>query len=218
MSPTATRPAWVLPSLLVATFAVIYIVVRLLGADSERSSFPTQSVPAPTASAVSGTPIRPEYGLVLTATGVGPHRFGDAEGPVVEALTAVLGIPTEDAPDECTSGQPARWVRWADLSIRLQAGRFVAYIEGIHYPPGPAPLAIPTAEGLAAGDPAARLFELYDSASLRQVPPPGPSEQEVAQFEIINDGTQPLVVVIEGGPQTGKVVAISAGGLCPSPT
>ena len=77
----------------------------------------------------------------LTPTGLGPHVFGDAEATVVDALTALLGTPTADEPEEC-AGQPARWVRWADLGIRLASGRFVGFIEGIHYPPGPPPLAI----------------------------------------------------------------------------
>jgi hypothetical protein len=127
-------------------------------------------------------------------------------------MTDVLGPPVEDAMEECGPSEETRWVRWADLSIRLHAGRFVAYIEGIYYPPGPPPLAIPTPEGLVAGDPAARLFELYDGAGLREVPPPQPSEEEeVTQFEITDDGPQPLVIVVEGAPETGQIVAISAG-------
>ena len=151
----------------------------------------------------------------LTPTGLGPHVFGDAEATVVDALTALLGTPTADEPEEC-AGQPARWVRWADLGIRLASGRFVGFIEGIHYPPGPPPLAIPTAEGLAPGDPASRLFDLYDRALLNEVPAPGPAEQEVTQFEI-TDGSQPLVVVVEGPLESGRIAAISAGSLCPAP-
>jgi hypothetical protein len=103
------------------------------------------------------------------------------------------------------------------MSIRLHSGRFAAYVEGIYYPPGPPPLAVPTAAGLALGDPATRLFDLYDRASLRQVHPPEPSGQQVAQFEIADDGTQPLIVVIEGPQQTGRIVAISAGSFCRHP-
>ena len=125
MSTAARRPAWVVPTLLVALFAVVYLFVQVATGDREQPSFPTRPVAAPTASATSGTPIRPDYGLALTATGLGPHRFGDPEATVVEALIAVLGTPTEDAPEEFAAGQPARWVRWADLSIRLDSGRFV---------------------------------------------------------------------------------------------
>jgi hypothetical protein len=84
------------------------------------------------------------------------------------------------------------------------------------YPPGPPPLAIPTAEGLAPGDRATRLFELYDSASLTEATPPAQSDQEITQFEITGDGPQPHVVVIEGPLESGRVVAISAGSLCQS--
>jgi hypothetical protein len=73
----------------------------------------------------------------------------------------------------------------------------------------------PTAEGLAAGDPASRLFELYDRTSLTEVPASAPSEQDVTQYEITN-GSQPLVVVVEGSPESGRVAAISAGSLCPT--
>ena len=216
MSTGAGRPAWVIPTLLVAAFAVVYLIVKVAGQDGGQPPFAAQPVPAPTASPMAGASTRTNYGLALTATGLGPHRFGDAEGTVVEALTTVLGTPTEDAPEECAAGQPARWVRWADLGIRLDSGRFVAFVEGIHYPPGPPPLAIPTTEGLAPGDPASQLFELYDRAFLNKVPAPGPSEQEVTQFEI-TDGSQPLTVIVEGTPESGRVAAISAGSFCPTP-
>jgi hypothetical protein len=212
---TAGRPAWVIPTLVVAVFAVVYLTVRVADMDRGQPPFATQRVPAPAASTAAETPIRPDHGLTLSATGLGPHRFGDAEDTVVDALTALLGTPTADEPEEC-AGQPARWVRWADLGLRLASGRFVGFIEGIHYPPGPPPLAIPTSEGLAPGDPASRLFDLYDRASLNEVPAPGPSEQEVTQFEI-TDGSQPLVVVVEGPLESGRIAAISAGSLCPTP-
>jgi hypothetical protein len=208
------RPAWVVPSLLVAAFTVVYFVVRVIG-DSGQPAFPTQQVSEPSTSALSSkaTPQTDELGL--TGDGIGPHRLGDDAPAVLEALTDVLGPPTEDALEECAPGLQTRWVRWADLSIRLHSGQFVAYIEGIYYPPGPPPLAIPTAEGLAPGDPVARLFELYHRASIREVPAPEPSDQDVVQFEITAYGAQPLVVVVEGGADTGTVVAISAGSFCP---
>jgi hypothetical protein len=215
MSTRSGRPAWVVPTLLVAAFAVAYLIVRMADIDRGQLPFATQRVPAPTASPAAETPVRTDYGLTLTATGLGPHRFGDGDEAVVDALTALLGTPTADEPEEC-AGASARWVRWADLSIRLASGRFVAFIDGIHYPPGPPPLAIPTAEGLAPGDPASRLFDLYDRASLNEIPAPGPSEQEVTQFEI-TDGSQPLVVVVEGPLDSGIIAAILAGSLCPTP-
>jgi hypothetical protein len=215
MSTSTRRPAWVVPTLLVAVLAVVYLIVQVADMDRGQPPFATQRVPPPAASTAAETPIRPDHGLTLMPTGLGPHVFGDAEDTVVDALTALLGIPTADEPEEC-AGQPARWVRWADLGIRLTSGRFVAFIEGIHYPPGPPPLGIPTAEGLAAGDPASRLFDLYDRAFLNEVPAPGPSEQEVTQFEI-TDGSQPLVVIVEGPLESGRIAAISAGSLCPTP-
>ncbi len=214
MSTARGRPAWVVPTLLVAVTAVVYVIVRVADMDRGQPPFATQRVPAPAASTAAETPIRPDNGLTLSATGLGPHRFGDAEDTVVDVLTALLGTPTADEPEECAS-EPARWVRWADLGIRLASGRFVGFIEGIHYPAGPPPLGIPTAEGLAAGDPASRLFELYDRASLTEVPASAPSEQDVTQYEITN-GSQPLVVVVEGSPESGRVAAISAGSLCPT--
>jgi hypothetical protein len=215
MSTPAGRPAWVVPTLLVAVFAVIYLIVRVADMDRGQLPFATQRVPAPTASTAAQAPARPEHGLTLTPTGLGPHRFGDADATVLDALTALLGTPTADETEEC-AGRPARWVRWADLGIRLASGRFVGFIEGIHYPPGPPPLAIPTAEGLAPGDPASRLFQLYDRSLLNEVPAPDQSEQEVTQFEI-TDGSQPLLVVVEGPVDSGQVAAISAGSLCPTP-
>jgi hypothetical protein len=215
--PTTMRPAWVVPTILVALFAVAVFFVRVVGQDVAQTAFPTQRVPEPSASAPVTAQGRPDHGLALSATGVGPHRFGDPGAAVLEAMTEVLGPPTDDSLEECGPGQQTRWVRWADLSIRLHDDQFVAFIEGIHYPPGPPPLGIPTAEGLVPGDPAARLLELYDRASLTQVPAPGPAEQDAIQFEITDDGTQPLVVVVEGGAETGQVVAISAGSFCPPP-
>ena len=214
-SSTPVRPAWVAPTLVVAIFAVVVFAVRAIGQDRGQPPFRTQAVPLPTVSATTEAPARADYGLNLTAAGLGPHQFGTAGNAVLELLAQTLGPPTEDAPEECDSGQEPRLVRWADLSIRIESGQFVAFVEGIYYPPGPPPLAIPTAEGLAPGDPATRLFELYEPASLRQVPLPVPSEREVMQFEIAADGAQPLVVVVEGTADTGTVVAISAGSFCP---
>ena len=209
-SSTPVRPAWV-----VAIFSVVVFAVRAIGQDRGQPPFQTQAVPLPTVSATTEAPARADYGLNLTAAGLGPHQFGTAGNAVLESLAQTLGPPTEDAVEECDSGQEPRLVRWADLSIRIESGQFVAFVEGIYYPPGPPPLAIPTAEGLAPGDPATRLFELYEPAFLRQVPGPAPSEQEVMQFEIAADGAQPLVVVVEGTADTGTVVAISAGSFCP---
>ena len=217
MTQTTMRPAWVVPTILVGLFAIGVFLVRVAGQDVEHTAFPTQGVPEPSASVPATTPGRTDHGLALSATGVGPHRFGDPDAAVLAAMSEVLGPPTDDAIEECGPDQQTRWVRWADLSIRLHDGQFVAFIEGIYYPPGPPPLGIPTAEGLVAGDPAARLFELYDRDSLTQVPAPGPAEQDAVQFEIADDGTQPLVVVVEGGAETGQVVAISAGSFCPPP-
>lgn len=95
-SPTS-RPAWVIPSLLVAVFTVVYLVLRVvLGDDTGQSAFPTQQVPEPSTSALSSkaTPQTDELGL--TGDGIGPHRLGDDAPAVLEALTDVLGPPTED--------------------------------------------------------------------------------------------------------------------------
>ena len=216
MSPSSTRPAWVLPTLVVAVFAVAYFTVRLVILDSEQPAFPTEEVAAPSTAASSDILTPPPHGLTLTATGLGPHRFGNAEASVVDALTAVLGTPTEDMEEECPGARQARLIRWADLSVRFDSGEFVAYVEGVYYPPGPPPLAIPTAEGLAPGDRATRLFELYDSAALTEATPPAESDQEITQFEITGGEPQPHVVVIEGPLESGRVVAISAGSLCQS--
>lgn len=103
-SPTS-RPAWVIPSLLVAVFTVVYLVLRVvLGDDTGQSAFPTQQVPEPSTSALSSkaTPQTDELGL--TGDGIGPHRLGDDAPAVLEALTDVLGPPTEDASEECAPG------------------------------------------------------------------------------------------------------------------
>jgi hypothetical protein len=50
MTPQPRRPAWVAPSLLVAAFAVVVLMVRLFGQDGEQSAFPTQQVPEPSSS------------------------------------------------------------------------------------------------------------------------------------------------------------------------
>jgi hypothetical protein len=216
MSHSSQRPAWAVPTLVVAVIAVAYFAVRLAMLDSEQPAFPTEPVAAPSTAPGSDIPTPADHRLTLSATGLGQHRFGDAEAPVVDALTAVLGTPTEDAEEECAGADQARLIRWADLTVRFDSGEFVAYVEGIYYPPGPPPLAIPTAEGLAPGDRATRLFELYDRALLTEVTPPAQSDQEITQFEITGDGPRPHVVVIQGPLESGRVVAISAGSLCQS--
>jgi hypothetical protein len=122
-SPTAARPAWVVRTLVVAIFAVAVFAVRAFGQVRGQPPFPTQPVPLPTASAATEAPARVDYGLTLTATGVGPHQFGTAGNAVLESLIQTLGPPTEDAPEECDSGQEPRLVRWADLSIRIESGQ-----------------------------------------------------------------------------------------------
>lgn len=80
------RPAWVVPTLAVAVFAVVVFIVRVVGQEDEQPAFPTHRVPQPTASATDDIPSRPDQGLALTPTGLGPHRFGDAGPDILRAL------------------------------------------------------------------------------------------------------------------------------------
>jgi hypothetical protein len=138
-------------------------------------------------------------------------RFGEAAPAVLGRLRDLLGIPTEDEAIPCDGAQ-RRWVRWADLSIVLERGRFVAWTSGIHFPPGPQPLDLATPEGLAAGDAVSVLGEAY-GGTVTLTREPGRYEGEQWEFRAVTP-SGPISGVIEGDRAAGRVVAVSAGAQC----
>jgi hypothetical protein len=142
--------------------------------------------------------------------------FGQPAQTVVATLTSRLGPAEEDAVQPCDN-DPAvlsRWVRWADLSIRLDAHGFAGYIEGVHFPPGRAAVDLATAQGLSPGDSAERLRQLY-RGSLRLRTQPGRAGRPSTEVFTIS-GRQGGVLsgVIEQQGKSATVASIFAGEIC----
>jgi hypothetical protein len=214
----APRWPWVLPALVSGLVTGVLVLVLNFAIAGEWSEFPRVRVASPgppVARSASPTTARPA--LMLAPDGLGLVGFGQPAQTVVATLTSQLGPAEEDADQPCDN-DPAvhsRWVRWADLSIRLDADGFAGYIEGVHFPPGRAALDFATAEGLSPGDSAQRLRQIY-GGSVRARTEPGKAGRPATEIFTIAgpQGGGVLSGVIEKQDNTATVTAIFAGDLC----
>lgn len=211
----------VVPAVVSAAATASLLVALDLHRGTAQEAFPRHRVPATTAPSTDGatpsepTTVRPP--LVLESSGLSVVGFGQSARVALNILTDRLGTPDESAPGVCrqAGAGPSRWVRWADLSIRLESGRFVGYIEGTHVPPGGPPWGFATAEGLAPGDSATILKRDYGRAveigpSHRQ-----PGRTAVRLFTVTTGtGSGDLSGAIEGRGGSATVASIFAGDLC----
>jgi hypothetical protein len=200
----------------VVVVAVI-VVVNLLAGDGS-SGLPRQRITSPRPSpprSSTAAASRPE--LTLGAGGLGVVVIGEPADDVVGILTERLGPPDEDEQQRCTKKATtrARYVRWADLSIQLLAGRFTAYVEGIHFPPGRQALDFGTARGLSPGDSAERLHSLYPrGVRVRQLKgQPGRPESQLFTITGESDARH-LSGVIEQQGSGMTVTSLFVGELC----
>jgi hypothetical protein len=215
-------PVWLLPAAGAAglTLVVVLVLRLVVGNDADSLSRRRVDLPAGTSSRLTGSggstgATTPDPGVTLAADGLGLVRFGQPADTVVPLLTRALGTPDEDGDQPC-QGDPAvvsRWVRWADLSIRLTTAGFAGYIDGVHVPPGRAPFRFATARGLALGDPVDALHQAYGDTVPLRAATPGPGQPPAAVFRVTGrDGT--LSGVVEGTGGSATVVSVFAGDLC----
>jgi hypothetical protein len=207
-----------LPALASGLVTGLIVLALGLATGGDGSEFPRVRIASPSksvASSVAPTTARPA--LTLAADGLGLVAFGQPASTVVATLTSRLGPAEEDADQPCEN-DPAvhsRWVRWADLSIRLDAQGFAGYIEGIHFPPGRKALDFATARGLSPGDSAERLGEIY-RGSVRVRTEPGSAGRPATEIFTISGqpGGGALSGVIEKQGKSATVTAVFAGELC----
>ena len=214
----ALRWAWVWPAL-VSAFATGLLVLALdFATGGDGSEFPRARIASPNTSvASSATATTTQPALTLAPDGLGLVGFGQPARTVVATLTSRLGPAEEDADQPCVNDPAAhsRWVRWADLSIRLDANGFAGYIEGVHFPPGRQALDFATARGLSPGDSADRLRQLY-RGSVRMRPEPRTPGRPATKLFTIGDPRDGGVLsgVVEQQGKSAVVTSIFAGRLC----
>jgi hypothetical protein len=226
MSPEgpSLRRAWLVPAAVCAVLCVGVVQgLRLFADDDEppaglpRSPASSVSSGAPSAAALSSEPPSedPVARLHLRGDGLDMVGLGDPQLDVTRTLTDVLGPPDEEGDEPCTSHpeHQSHWVRWAGLSLRFDGGTFAGWIEGVHFPPGPQALDLPTATGLSPGDPLDRARQLYPGLRVRHTTAPGQRPADTFSFHD-PDGTPAMFGLVEGEGSDQLVASIYAGDLC----
>jgi hypothetical protein len=214
----APRWVWALPALVSGLVTGVVVLALDFATGGDGSEFPRVRIASPdTSIASSAVPTTARPALTLAPDGLGLVGFGQPAQAVVATLTSRLGPAEEDADQPCEN-DPAvhsRWVRWADLSIRLDAHGFAGYIEGVHFPPGRAALDFATAQGLSPGDSAARLRQLYGGSVQVRTEPGRAGRPTTEIFTITGQrGGGVLSGVIEKQGKSATVFASFAGELC----
>lgn len=214
----ASHWVWALPSLVSGLVTGVIVVSLDFATGGVGSEFPRVRIASPSTSGVSsGAPTTARPAITLAPDGLGLVGFGQPANAVVATLTSRLGPAEEDSdqPCEIDPAVHSRWVRWADLSVRLDAHGFAGYIEGVHFPPGRAALDFATAQGLSPGDSAERLRQLY-RGSVRVRTEPGRAGRPATEIFTISGERDGEVVsgVIEKQGESATVTAIFAGELC----
>jgi len=161
----------------------------------------------------------PGAGLVLAPDGLGPVTFGETEADVLAKLNELLGDPVEDSTDDCGSaGGKVRWVRWANLTIALQDGRFNGYISGIYFPPDSPEMMIRTVDGVGLHATVDELLATYGDR-FAWVGQENGFGSPVDSFGLDGFDVGHLTAIglggyIEGGREKGSVITFLAGQPC----
>lgn len=186
--------------------------LRRLRASPDRPIDYTSAASQPTPAVETAVP----GNIQLEADGLNLVHFGQPPGDVIAALSERLGVPEEDDSQPCQSDTGARshWVRWADLSLRFSTTEFVAYIEGVHFPPGSPALDLGTSKSLSPGDSVERLHEIYGDVPVRhETAQRGQIGAEL--FTIVDDDSGDKVSgVLEQDNDKQIVTSIFGGHLC----
>lgn len=213
-----TRWAWAPPAVVAGTGTVALLLVLGLFTGGDRPGLPRQRIGTPAPAPASPSPsAATDHAAVLQSDGLGLVDFGQPAAAVTATLIQRLGTPDENADEPCEKDPTthSRWLRWADLTVRLDKDAFAAYIEGVHFPPGRAALDFATAHGLSPGDSAQRLQRLYGASVTTRTASPAPGRAPSATFTIAGTtGGSAISGVIEPPGPAGIVVAIFAGEFC----
>lgn len=226
MNERPLRWAWLLPAVAAAVITIAVVAMLDLVFDDEPEGLPRTSVEPAAASATpsssaggdhpdAGGPANIDF-LHLRGDGLDMIPFGASQHDIVETLTDVLGTPDEESDEPCEARPESmsHWVRWADLSVRIEGDAFVGYIEGIHFPPGPPPFDLATPRGLSPGDLLSDARELYGELPITPGDPePGQGAADLVSFSD-PDGTGEMSGLVEDAPDGQLVAAIFAGDLC----
>jgi hypothetical protein len=221
---SSLRWAWPVPAAVAAILCVLGVQGLRLFADDDpspaglpRSPAASASTAAPaTAESTSEPPSEdPVTRLHLRGDGLDMVGLGDPQSDVTRTLTDVLGPPDEEGDEPCDShpAHQSHWVRWADLSLRFDGGAFAGWIEGVHFPPGPPALDLPTATGLSPGDPLDRARQLYPGLQVRHATAPGQRPGDTFSFHD-PEGTPKMFGLVEGAGSDQLVASIYGGDLC----
>jgi len=199
--------------LLVGTVAVVVLV--LLWPRGGLASRPVSSVPE-LFSEPAGIP---GAGLVLAPDGLGPVTFGQAEADVMATLVELLGDPVEDSVEDCGSaGSQVRWVRWANLTVALQEGKFNGYISGIYFPPDSPEMPIRTVDGVGLRASVDELGAVYGErlAWLAQEAGFGNPVDAfgIDGYDVTQLAPSGLGGYVEGGRTDGRVITFLGGQPC----
>lgn len=212
-----TRWAWAPPALVAGTVTAALLLVLGLLTGGDDAGLPRQRIATPAPAAATPSALAGGAPLVLRADGLGLVDFGQPAADVTATLIQRLGLPDENAAQPCEKNPSAqsRWLRWADLSVRMDEHAFAAYIEGVHFPPGRAAFDFATAQGLSPGDPAQRLHSIYRGSVTGRAAPTVPGRAPTETFTIPSTPRgSALSGVIEPPGPAGVVVAIFAGEFC----
>lgn len=210
------RWAWVLPAVVAGGVVLVVVLILVLAIGEDSDELPRQRVEPPARVVRSAAPTTIGPGITLEPQGLRAVTFGQPADDVVANLTRVLGAPEEDADQPCQDdpSRHSRWVRWADLSIRLAEQGFAGYIDGAHFPPGHAAFHFATNTGLSLGDSVDRLRQSYGDRVRVRTQPPSPGRPDTSIFTIHEGPDGDLSGVIEGTGRSATVTSIFAGQLC----
>jgi hypothetical protein len=180
------------------------------------ANFPISEVQLPASTLL---PSLPE--IVLSANGVGPVSYGDSAEAVFEQLSDLFGSPVEDADQPCTEGgDPGRFLRWGNLLTMSDGDRFRSFIYGLYFPGDAPPIQARTAEGLTLGMSGTELREIYGDRVDFGEPLAGFESGRARRFSIdgyaFEEADGGLGGYLEGDVDTGTVVTLVGGSLCPS--
>jgi len=152
-----------------------------------------------------------------TSVALGPDGLGDLaplgldEAHALVMMNTAFGPANEDLSFPCADpAGEVRSVRWADLTAFFMDGRFIGFLDGLHYPNDGHPLELTTTEGVGIGSSRAELVAAYGDRLKVGAPPDG-VQGDVEEYRI-DDGK--LSGLIEGEGETGVVITVRAGLAC----
>lgn len=201
------------------TPAPVQTAAPITVAPSSTTTSVAQTTSTTAASTTTSTTVAPAAVLILRDDGLGDALFGaDAEG-VIQYITSILGVPTDDSgwgdPFESFGicpGNEVRGVTWGDLqllfsdeSVVLKGRRhFFNYVYGPPAGTSISPAGMSTANGVSIGTSVAELRLAYPNV---QVYP----EDIYGPYFVVNDD---LIGFLTGVSDTDEIISFIGGTGC----